>query len=347
PGTERERLLAAIWAELLGVEEVGLDDDFFLLGGDSILSIQVVSRARAAGLALSPRDLFRHPTVAALAAAAGSAVTVAGTEPVSGEVPLTPVQHWFLDPNPPYAAEFDQSVVVQAPGAVDPRALRRALAALWAHHDALRARFVRTADGGWQQHVAPAEETAPELLEVHDQADEAAVTAAAHASFRLDGGPLLTARLLVPTPTAAADGTRPARLLLAVHHLVVDGVSWRVLLEDLETAYRQAVEGRPLRLPARTSSVREWAGRLAEHTAAGGFDGQRAHWAAAARACARPLPVDGDGSNTAADLREVTVRLDRARTDALLREVPAVYRTRILVQDGGQVGRLLLVVRRL
>ncbi|RGD57175.1 amino acid adenylation domain-containing protein [Kitasatospora xanthocidica] len=328
PGTDRERLLAAIWAELLGVERVGLDDDFFLLGGDSILSIQVVSRARAAGLALSPRDLFRHPTVAALAAAAGSAVTVAGTEPVGGEVGLTPIQHWFLDPNPPYAHHFDQSLVVEAPGAVDPRALRRALAALWAHHDALRSRFTRAEDGTWRQHCAPAEEAAPELLEVHGHGAEEAVTAAAHASFRPADGPLLTARLLVDT-SAGGDAGRPDRLLLAVHHLVVDGVSWRVLLEDLETAYRQAVEGRPLRLPARTSSVREWARRLAAHTAAGGFDGQRDHWAAAARACATPLPVDGDGTNTAADLREVTVRLDRDRTDALLRQVPAVYRTRI------------------
>ncbi|MFF2119417.1 non-ribosomal peptide synthase/polyketide synthase [Kitasatospora sp. NPDC058184] len=323
PGTDRERLLAAIWAELLGVERVGLDDDFFLLGGDSILSIQVVSRARAAGLALSPRDLFRHPTVAALTAAAGSAVTVAGTEPVGGEVGLTPIQHWFLDPNPPYAHHFDQSLVVEAPGAVDPRALRRALAALWAHHDALRSRFTRAEDGTWRQHCAPAEEAAPELLEVHGHGAEEAVTAAAHASFRPADGPLLTVRLF------QGDGARPDRLLLAVHHLVVDGVSWRVLLEDLETAYRQAVEGRPLRLPARTSSVREWARRLAAHTAAGGFDGQRDHWAAAARACATPLPVDGDGTNTAADLREVTVRLDRDRTDALLRQVPAVYRTRI------------------
>ncbi|MFJ7907175.1 non-ribosomal peptide synthase/polyketide synthase [Kitasatospora sp. NPDC096204] len=325
PGTDRERLLAAIWSELLGVERVGLDDDFFLLGGDSILSIQVVSRARAAGLALSPRDLFRHPTVAALAAAAGSAVTVAGTEPVSGEVGLTPIQHWFLDPNPPHAGRFDQSVVVEAPGTVDPQALRRALAALWAHHDALRSRFTRAGDGTWRQHCAPADEAAPELLEV---CAPGAAEEAGDRSFRLDGGPLLTARLLRGT-SGAGDGTRPDRLQLAVHHLAVDGVSWRILLEDLETAYRQAVEGRPLRLPARTSSVREWARRLAEHTAAGGFAAQRAHWAAAARACAEPLPVDGEGGNTAADLREVTVRLDRERTDALLRHVPAVYRTRI------------------
>ncbi|MFF7635007.1 non-ribosomal peptide synthase/polyketide synthase [Kitasatospora sp. NPDC008050] len=339
PRTGTERVLADLWAELLGVARVGVDDNFFMLGGDSILSIQVVSRARAAGIALSPRDLFRRPTIAALAAAAGTAVTVAGTEPVHGEVGLNPIQHWFLDPHPAHADFFNQSVVLQVPAEVDPGLLRRALTALWAHHDALRSRFTTDGDGdgGWQQDCAPAEAPAPELLEVCElgglteaaaERAEAELTEAAHESFRLDTRPLLTARLF----TAAA--TRPARLLLAVHHLVVDGVSWRVLLEDLETAYRQAAEGRPLRLPARTTSVREWTRRLRAHTASGGFADQRAHWEAVARHCAVPLPQDGEGAtaadgNTAAETRAVTVRLDRERTDALLRQVPGVYRTRI------------------
>ncbi|MFD1832035.1 non-ribosomal peptide synthase/polyketide synthase [Streptomyces desertarenae] len=334
PRTEAERVLGGIWADLLGVERVGVDDNFFTLGGDSILSIQVVSRARAAGLALTPRDLFRHPTVAALAAAGatGTAAPVAGTGPVSGDVALTPIQHWFLDPGPRRPEFFDQSVVVETPGAPDPDALRRALAALWEHHDALRSRFTRQADGSWRQHCAPADAEPPQLLEVHDlggldaaaaEEAEARATAEAHASFRLESGPLLTARLF----TAA--GARPARLLLAVHHLVVDGVSWRVLLEDLETAYRQARAGEPVRLPARTTSVQEWARRLHAHAAAGGFAEQRAHWDEVARHCAAPLPVDSGGGNTAADLRAVTVRLDRRHTDELLRKVPGVYRTRI------------------
>ncbi|WEO93119.1 non-ribosomal peptide synthase/polyketide synthase [Streptomyces sp. FXJ1.172] len=321
PRTETERLLADIWAELLGVERVGLDDNFFMLGGDSILSIQVVSRARAAGLALTPRDLFKHPTVAELAAAGGAAAAVAGTEPVSGASELTPIQHWFLDPQPEHAAFFDQCVVVEAAGPVDEDALRRALAALWTHHDALRARFTRDADGTWHQDVPPADGPVPELLTVHGPQEEEQVTAAAHAGFRLDTGPLLTARLFT------ADGTRPARLLLVVHHLVVDGVSWRILLEDLETAYRQAVTQEPVRLPARTTSVREWARRLRDR--AGTFASGGDHWAEAARACAVPLPVDGPGGTTTADVRGVTVRLDRERTDSLLRTVPGVYRTRI------------------
>ncbi|MDG9701520.1 non-ribosomal peptide synthetase [Streptomyces sp. DH37] len=338
PRTEAERILSGIWADLLGVERVGADDNFFMLGGDSILSIQVVSRARAAGLALTPRDLFRHPTVAALAAATGTAAPVAGTGPVAGEVPLTPIQHWFLDPGPRRPEFLNQSVVVETPGGPgsgpnpDLDALRRALAALWAHHDALRSRFVRQDDGTWRQDCADPDAEAPELLEVCDltgldaaaaEETEARVSAAAHTAFRLESGPLLTARLFTAT------GARPARLLLAVHHLVVDGVSWRVLLEDLETAYRQARAGEPVRLPARTTSVREWARRLRAHAAAGGFAAQRDHWETVARHCAEPLPVDSGGGNTAADLNEVTVRLDRRRTDELLRKVPGVYRTRI------------------
>ncbi|MFJ8935178.1 non-ribosomal peptide synthase/polyketide synthase [Streptomyces sp. NPDC102365] len=355
PRTDAERTLAEIWAQLLGVERVGADTNFFTLGGDSILSIQVVSRARAAGLALTPRDLFRHPTVAALAAAAttGTAVPVAGTDPVSGGVPLAPIQHWFLEPGPPRPEFFNQSVVVETPGDVDPAALRRALAAVYAHHDALRCRFVRSADGSWHQECPAVGAETPELLAVHDvggpggtaaEETEARVTAEAHASFRLAQGPLLAARLFTGTTGASTDttggtaGTTGARLLLVVHHLVVDGVSWRVLLEDLETAYGQALAGDPVRLPERTTSVQEWTRRLRAHTAAGGFAAQREHWETVARHCAAPLPVDGDGAdttadvdgdNTMADVDTVTVRLDRRRTDALLREVPAVYRTRV------------------
>ncbi|MEU6589843.1 non-ribosomal peptide synthase/polyketide synthase [Streptomyces sp. NPDC046881] len=321
PRTETERVLAAIWAELLGVERVGVDDNFFTLGGDSILSIQVVSRARAAGLTLTPRDLFRHPTVAELAAAGGDAApAVAGTGPVSGPAGLTPIQHWFLDPRPAHAGFFNQSVVIEAAGPVDEDALRRALTALWTHHDALRARFALAGDGSWSQDIA-ADSPVPELFQVHDRQAEETVTAAAHAGLRLETGPLFTARLFT------ADGTRPARLLLVAHHLVVDGVSWRILLEDLETGYAQAAAGQPVRLPARTTSVREWTRRLRER--AGTFAGRLDFWERAARHCADPLPVDGDGGTTMADVREVTVRLDRDRTDGLLRRVPGVYRTRV------------------
>ncbi|MFB6435657.1 non-ribosomal peptide synthase/polyketide synthase [Streptomyces sp. NPDC056411] len=332
PRTEAERILADIWSTLLGLDRVGTEDNFFMLGGDSILSIQVVSRARAAGLTLTPRDLFRYPTIGALAAASGSSAPVRGTGPVAGEVDLTPIQHWFLDAAPRTPGHFNQSVVIELAEDPAPAALERALAALWSHHDALRARFTQRADGTWRQDVPAPDDADPRLLRTCDltgltdtQATAAvdAATAAAHAGFRLADGPLLAARLF----TGAR--AHPPRLFLTVHHLVVDGVSWRVLLEDLETAYRQARTGEPVRLPARTTSVREWSRRLREHTAAGGFAGEAAHWSAVAAHCADALPVDADGTNTIADLDAVTVRLDPQRTADLLQKVPAGYRTQI------------------
>ncbi|PWI10491.1 non-ribosomal peptide synthetase [Streptomyces sp. NWU339] len=344
PRTEAERVLAGIWAELLGVERVGVDDNFFMLGGDSIVSIQVVSRARTAGLALTPRDLFRHPTLAALATAAtGAAQAVADTGPVTGEVGLTPIQRWFLDAEPPRPEYFNQSVVVETAQDVDADALSAALAALWAHHDALRARFTRAADGTWHQEYAAPDTEAPRLLRVHDlngldagAAEEAEdrFSKEAHTGFRLDTGPLIAARLFT-------GGDRAARLLLTAHHLVVDGVSWRVLLEDLETAYRQALAGERIRLPQRTTSVREWVRRLTGRTGEGDLTAQRAHWETVSRHCADPLPVDLDGDNTVADLRAVTVRLDRRRTDDLLRRVPGVYRTRVDDVLLAALGRVL------
>jgi amino acid adenylation domain-containing protein/non-ribosomal peptide synthase protein (TIGR01720 family) len=298
PGTEREAALAAIWSEVLGVERVGAHDDFFELGGDSILSIQVVSRARQIGLDLLPGDLFTHSTVASLAAAAGTTTETVSRGPVRGEVPLTPVQRWFFATQTADPHRVDQVVRVPLPRPVDERAVRRALAALLEHHDALRMRFERV-DGHWRQDNAPV--TATDVLGASD--------------VDLARGPLLRATL--------AGG----ELRLAAHHLVVDGVSWRVLLEDFATAHEQAARGEAVDLGPRSTSFQEWATRLAEHAAAGRFDDELAHWNAVAGNA--DVPVDGTGTNTAASTRSVTVRLGREETGALLRDVPAVYRTQV------------------
>ncbi|MGH3780953.1 MAG: AMP-binding protein, partial [Pseudonocardiaceae bacterium] len=147
PRTEAEQTLAGIWSDVLGVERVGVEDNFFELGGDSILSLQVISRARQAGLSLLPRDLFRHQTVASLVlSVAGVAPVVAEQGPVSGVVALTPIQHWLFESNPVCPQRFDQSVLVELVDRVDEQALRRAFDAVITHHDALRMRFAY-ADG--------------------------------------------------------------------------------------------------------------------------------------------------------------------------------------------------------
>ncbi|HYH78193.1 MAG TPA: amino acid adenylation domain-containing protein [Longimicrobium sp.] len=334
PRTAIEETLARVWAEVLRAERVGVHDDYFALGGDSILSIQVVSRARRAGLQLRPRDLFQHPTVARLAAVA-TPIEASGTPrptaaAAAGEVPLTPIQHWFLAREVPGRDHWNMSLLLEARRAVDPAHVEAALRAVAAHHDAFRLRFTRGADGGWMQAYAPGDpaiaferadlsgiDPAPRGAEMERRCE------AAQASLDLARGPLLRALWI-----DLGDG-RP-RLLLAAHHLVMDGVSWRVLLDDLQAAHDRVARGEPVRLPERTTAWGTWAARLAAHARAGGFDGERAYWTAAARRKAAPLPVDfPGGENTAARARDVRISLSTEETRALLQEVPPVYRTQV------------------
>jgi amino acid adenylation domain-containing protein/non-ribosomal peptide synthase protein (TIGR01720 family) len=345
PRTHAERVLARVWAEVLGLARVGVEDNFFELGGDSILSIQVVFRAREAGLRLTSKDIFLHQTVASLALAV-SEVDQSRVDqgPVTGPVPLTPVQRWFLDTHDGPPARFSQSVLVELAGAVEEAALRTALAAVLAHHDALRMRFTPAATG-WSQHNAPVEPV--ELLRAHDlsgvdgpaqHAELEREAGLAQADFDLGAGPLLGAVLFDLGPG------RPPVLFLGVHHLVVDGVSWRVLLADLDLAYRQAVAGEPAGLGSKTTSFQGWARRLNEHAAAGGFDSELDYWARVEQGCDPALPLDGadgPGANPAAAARSVTVRLHPEETRALLQDVPAAYRTQVNDVLLSAVGRVL------
>ncbi|MFN2495898.1 MAG: amino acid adenylation domain-containing protein, partial [Pseudonocardiaceae bacterium] len=343
PRTHAEQVLAEIWAEVLGVERVGVEDNFFELGGDSILSIQVTSRARQAGLGLMPRDLFRHPTVAALALSVAEAVptVVAEQGPVSGAVPLTPIQRWLFETNPMRSERFDQSIWEELAEGLDAHALQRAFEAVVSHHDALRMRFAHV-EGTWQQHNALVEPAAlldrQDLSDLDGKAQDAAMRSIAgqvSAGFDLAAGPLLKAVLF-----DLGAGHRPV-LFVVVHHLVVDGVSWRILVEDLERAYQQTASGEVVDLGAKTTSFRQWAQRLAEHVAAAGFDAELGYWAGIARGCDPALPADHHGPNTAASTRVVTVGLDAEQTRALLQEVPAVYRTQVNDVLLAALGRVL------
>jgi amino acid adenylation domain-containing protein/non-ribosomal peptide synthase protein (TIGR01720 family) len=318
PRTPTETVLATVWAEVLGLAKVGVHDNFFELGGDSILSIQVVSRARQHGLRMKSKDLFLHQTIVSLAGQVTIAEDTVADAPVVGDVPLTPVQHWFFDTHTDNPQHFNQSVLVEVPSDVDEKALATALAAILAHHDALRMRF-ELVDGEWRQYNAPVEPV--DVLHHNDTDDPAEIERAAdelHAGFDLATGPLFKAMLF--------GGDRPTRyLFLVAHHLVFDGVSWRIVLADLAVAYRQAAAGRPVDLGARTTSFRDWAVRLAEHAANGGFDDELDHWTAVRTV---DLPVD-HVDLPPAPKADVLVRLDIADTDALLRKAPAAYRARI------------------
>jgi amino acid adenylation domain-containing protein/non-ribosomal peptide synthase protein (TIGR01720 family) len=319
PRTDIERVLTGIWAQVLGLDRVGVEDNFFDLGGDSIISIRVVAQARRSGIHLTAAQMFEHQTVAGLAAiAVREAAPEAEQGTVAGEFPLTPVQREFFANPPADPSHFNQSVLLTLPGPVDERSLRTAVRALLEQHDALRSRFA-CRDGRWTGRVVPAE--LAEVLWVAD-GDDLASADAAQASLDLEAGPLLRLVLL------GRPGQHRRRLLIAAHHLVVDAVSWPILLDDLSAACARAGRGLDPELPAKTTSFVRWAERLAELAASAEVASEVPYWQRVAAVPGR-VPRDREGRNTRASASQVRAALPERDTERLLREVPAAYRTQI------------------
>ena len=328
--TRVEETLARIWSEVLGVEAVGVHDNFFRLGGDSILSIQIVSRCNEAGLRLTPRQIFEHPTIADLATIAGAADALRAEQGlVVGPLPLTPIQWWFFEQNLPDVHHYNQAVMLETREDIDPHILERVVQGLIRHHDALRLRFVRD-QGGWQQLNSDLGEDVPylriDLSTVDETEREQEIVKAAgevQASLSLSQGPLLR--------VAQFDlGAGSGRLLIVVHHLAVDGVSWRILLEDLQLAYRQLSNGEPIELPAKTTSFKQWSERLTKYARSEALERELPYWTAESRRhVVQPEPDHAGGTNSVGSARVTSMSLDPSQTEALLKEVPEAYNTQI------------------
>ncbi|MDU1801259.1 MAG: condensation domain-containing protein, partial [Pseudomonas aeruginosa] len=325
PQNEMERRIAAVWADVLKLEEVGATDNFFALGGDSIVSIQVVSRCRAAGIQFTPKDLFQQQTVQGLARVArvGAAVQME-PGPVSGETVLLPFQRLFFEQPIPNRQHWNQSLLLKPREALNAKALEAALQALVEHHDALRLRFHET-DGTW--HAEHAEATlGGALLWRAEAVDRQALESLCEESQRsldLADGPLLRSLLV-----DMADGGQ--RLLLVIHHLVVDGVSWRILLEDLQRAYQQSLRGEAPRLPGKTSPFKAWAGRVSEHARGESMKAQLQFWRELLEGAPAELPcVHPQGALEQRFAISVQSRFDRSLTERLLKQAPAAYRTQV------------------
>jgi amino acid adenylation domain-containing protein/non-ribosomal peptide synthase protein (TIGR01720 family) len=331
PRTTTEKILTRIWAEVLGIERVGIHDNFFELGGDSILGIQIVARANQSGLHLTPKHIFQNQTIAKLATVAGTVAVIQAEQGlVEGVVPLTPVQHWFFEQGLTQPHHFNQATLLQVPPALDSTLLTEVVAHLLRHHDALRMRYEWN-EAGWRQSNAAPGEVVPfsriDLSLVPATEQDAAIEAAAtdlQAGFDLSAGPLINVALI------DLGGEQPSRLLVVIHHLVVDGVSWRILLEDLLTGYEQLSRGEEITLPPKTTSFQQWARQLADYAQSVKLKDESAYWLTAPRADVARLPVDfTGGANTVASEQTVEVTLGVEETRALLQDVPSAYQTQI------------------
>jgi amino acid adenylation domain-containing protein/non-ribosomal peptide synthase protein (TIGR01720 family) len=327
PRTHAERILAEIWLQLLGLKQVSIYDNFFELGGDSILSIQVIAKANQAGLRLTPRQLFEHQSIVELAAVA-EPTTSSKTEQglVKGTVLLTPIQHRFFEHPPANLHHWNQSVLLRANRSIDSAFLEQALNQLMLHHDALRLRFEQD-QNGWQAvhaEVATLPLTvidASQQSPIEQQTTIATTAAQLQTSLHLTKGPLARAALI-------HCGNQSDRLLLVIHHLVVDGVSWRILLEDLQTAYEQLQRQETVSLSAKTASFQQWSQYLQTYAQSAGLQAEQAFWLKSSSSTRLPVD-DANGKNTIAIAQTLSVSLNEAETRDLLQTVPQAYQTQI------------------
>jgi amino acid adenylation domain-containing protein/non-ribosomal peptide synthase protein (TIGR01720 family) len=325
PRNDRELVLAETWQGVLGREQVGADDNFFDLGGDSIRAIQIVSRLKRAGWSTEVREVFQYPTLCGLAERLKTAGAAAPEQRVEGELPLSAVQRWFFENHKINRAHFNQSVLLSSCERLEESVLHDVLGALQAHHDALRLVFMPQ-QGRLVQRYA---EFLPVNLEVVDLGDKAdgreIMTRHAHetqASIDLEKGPLMKAVLYRRTGGDL--------ILLVVHHLAVDGVSWRILLEDLEQGYRQAARKEPLDFGSKTASYKAWAVDQASYGRSENLTNELPYWKTVLSTPAAMIPVDDKTvSNTYGLCEVLEASLGENETTQLLTRAHSAYHTEV------------------
>ncbi|MEL7245425.1 MAG: condensation domain-containing protein, partial [Cyanobacteria bacterium J06573_2] len=333
PTSEKEIILTKIWSEVLGVN-VGIHDNFFEMGGDSILSIQIIARANQAGLSLTPRQLFQYQTISELA-------TVADTKPqiqaeqglITGEVPLTPIQHWFFE-EISEVDYYNQSVLLEVVPNLKPELLEQVWQKLLIHHDSLRLRYVED-NSQWQQFYVNPSDTVPfttiDLSNLSEKEQNITIT---QISSQLQTSLNLSESLLQCVLFQLGE-SKNHRLLIIIHHLLIDSVSWRILLTDLATAYKQIENSTNIELPPKTTSFQTWVNQLIHYVQSQVVLDELNYWLSNINSLNSQIvsfPVDYSSEeiqNTVASTAEVDIILDAEQTRTLLEEVPKAYKTQI------------------
>ncbi|NLR57678.1 amino acid adenylation domain-containing protein [Chitinophaga polysaccharea] len=294
PGNELERQLVKIYEEVLGVANISISDNFFFLGGDSIKTIQVSSRLHKEGYELKVQDIFRYPEIKNLSACIRKKGGEVSQHMVPGKAPLSPIQRWFFESDSTDRHYFNQAVVLKFAYYVDEDVIAAVFTKLTAHHDALRMSFKAKGVAiiqETQRDGLPFSLDVLELLSVAEDVREAAITAKVNevqASIDLENGPLVK---LVLCHT-----NHGSQLFVIIHHLVVDGVSWRILLEDMDALFRQHQENRIMTLPGKTTAFSEWVAQLQEYVTTAQFGKARKYWHKNLSDNVQVLPSDVEGS---------------------------------------------------
>lgn len=329
PRSSVEQTLATIWEEVLKRSPIGIHDNFFEIGGDSILSIQIIAKARKAGLAMAANQLFEYQTIAALSLFVTEAQpkTPTADETLVGAVPLSPIQEWFFEEHQAAPHHWNQGIAFDLLAELPVSLLSQAIAYLVGRHDALRLRFEQV-EGQWQ-----ADYLAPETIDAFQHLDLGEMSEPKEAiqqkineiqaSFDLSAGQLFQA-----VYCSGSDEAKPQLFLLA-HHLIIDVVSWQIIFDDLKTVCAQLLANETIDLPSKTLSFRDWSQYLRKKVGEGGWDEEIGFWEQQAKLGPR-LKSDTDGQlpTSEAKTETLSVQFSEATTTALIKEVPSAYNTK-------------------
>ncbi len=330
PRTEIEIKLVKIWSEILQIESIGIHDNFFEIGGDSILAIQIISQANKAGIQLTPKQIFQYQTIAELASIATVEKTVIAEQGlVTGSVPLTPIQHWFFENHQEDVDHFNQAVLLETKQPIDLTILEQTIQRLLLHHDALRLQFQQT-NFGWKQTISPNSEfglTYFDLSELPEYQQNEALNFTVnslHKNLNLSIGKLVQVSLL------NLGLEKGFRLLFVIHHLAIDGLSWRILLEDFQMIYKQLNNQKKVNLPLKTTSFKQWSEALQDDANSPIIQKYRDYWLTILNPENDSLPIDYcQGENRVYESETVTISLGEEQTQALLKDAPSAYNTQI------------------
>ncbi len=331
PQTTIEKQLAVIWSELLGLEKIGINDNFFALGGDSILSLQVIFKANQLGLNLTSKQLFQHQTIAQLAVVAGTARKIQADQmAVTGLLELTPIQHWFFEQKQPELHHWNQAIFLESKQNIDSVFLERIIESLQKHHDILRLRFIEEELSTQALIISPDNMIPLTCFDFSALPKDRQSTAIEAAVSKLQGSLNLSQGPLFQVALFNLGDNQAQRLLWIIHHLVVDGVSWRILIEDFQTAYQQIIQGKAIKLPLKTTSYQQWSSCLRKYAQSSALISELDFWLTKQYQSITPIPKDfPDGINIQETTSTVSVSLSVEETQSLLQQVPAAYRTQI------------------
>ena len=319
---DQERQLVSVCEEVLRKNRISIKDDFFALGGDSIKSIQVVSRLKQRGYALTIQDVMLHPVLEELATFMSLVSRSIDQDLVEGIIPLSPIQLNFFQNSMVAKHHFNQSMLLYCSERIREDGLKVVLDKIILHHDALRMVYRMTADGWIQENRGALDAEVLELVEGLDETGYKLHCDRIQSGMDLSSGPLFKVCLF---RMPAED-----RLLLVAHHLVVDGVSWRILFDDLSQLYHQCLAGETLQLPLKTDSFAYWQSVQLEFAKSEQLKQEEAYWSRMENSAVPALPLDyPGGTNQISHFRWQSFQLDKATTDRLLTECYKSYRTEI------------------